>query len=72
MGNTETDDPTGKLFCWGDNKFWQLAIDPEKVKKSDNLIQAMNLKDLEMLDVKSGWSHGAALTSKLFCQGSIL
>jgi hypothetical protein len=63
MGNNETDEHTGKMFGWGDNKFWQLAADPQKVPKADSLIPAELLQDFNLKDLKSGWSHGAAITS---------
>jgi alpha-tubulin suppressor-like RCC1 family protein len=70
MGNNETNEPTGKIFGWGDNKFWQLAADPQKVPKADSLIPAEQLQDFDFKDLKSGWSHGAAITST--CLNKIL
>lgn len=71
MGKNETYELTGKVFGWGDNKFWQLAANPLQVPKADSLILAEQLQDFDLKRLKSGWSHGAAITSTSFNKISI-
>ncbi|XP_059485566.1 probable E3 ubiquitin-protein ligase HERC3 [Neocloeon triangulifer] len=62
MANRENDLDVGQVFCWGENKFGQMATNPN-VHKTEELIFAEFLKGKEFIEVKSGWSHCAGIQS---------
>jgi len=53
----------GKIICWGDNKYGQLATSPEQSKHiSDPYIIPTTLFDGKVTDIQSGWTHMIAIT----------
>ncbi|CAB3361065.1 Hypothetical predicted protein [Cloeon dipterum] len=70
MANAENDERLGQIFCWGDNKFGQLATGLDG-GKSVELVEAEASKEKEFLNIACGWSHSAGITAdgRLMCWG---
>ncbi|KAF4517835.1 hypothetical protein B566_EDAN008777 [Ephemera danica] len=66
-----SDEEEGQVWGWGDNRHGQLGCDPTECVRFSHITLAKKLAHHQFLDLKSGWSHAAAITGsgEVICWG---
>jgi alpha-tubulin suppressor-like RCC1 family protein len=66
IGTDEGDDGVGQVWGWGDNRHGQIGCDPATFTKISHLTPVKTLANIHFSELKSGWSHAAAITGDFF------